>query len=162
MRKKRNIMKKKLFLVVTVFALVAILATCLVACNKGFKWHSVGGGDATAEVKSNGGYVVKQGNYLYFINGYVGLDENNDFGTPVKQSIVRVEIKNGVPDTSTAVVVVPKIRQQVGKRLLTNVACCHEDVPQSVFMRQTGRIRHIFYIGKRLCIGVGDAWTMVL
>lgn len=108
MRKKRNIMKKKLFLVVTVFALVAILATCLVACNKGFKWHSVGGGDATAEVKSNGGYVVKQGNYLYFINGYVGLDENNDFGTPVKQSIVRVEIKNGVPDNSTAVVVVPK------------------------------------------------------
>ncbi|MBO4554849.1 MAG: hypothetical protein J5713_03615 [Clostridia bacterium] len=101
-------MKKKLFLVVTVFALVAVLATCLVACNKGFKWHSVGGGDATAEVKSNGGYVVKQGNYLYFINGYVGLDENNDFGTPVKQSIVRVEIKNGAIDNSTAVVVVPK------------------------------------------------------
>ena len=101
-------MKKKLILVFAVIALVAVLTSCLVACNKGYKWHSVGGGDATAEVKSNGGYVVKQGNYLYFINGYVGLDENNDFGTPVKQSIVRVEIKNGAIDNSTAVVVVPK------------------------------------------------------
>ena len=101
-------MKKKLILVFAVIALVAVLTSCLVACNKGFKWHSVGGGDATAAVVSNGGYAVKQGDYLYFVNGYVGLDENNDFGTPVKQSIVRVKLVNGVPDNSTAVVVVPK------------------------------------------------------
>ena len=101
-------MKKKLILVFAVIALVAVLTSCLVACNKGFKWHSVGGGDATAEVESNGGYVVKQGDYIYFLNGYVGLDDNNDFGTPVKQSIVRVNLVNGVPDNSTAVVVVPK------------------------------------------------------
>jgi len=101
-------MKKKLILVVTVLALVAVLATCLVACNKGFKWHTTPGGDATAPVKSNGGYVVKQGDWLYFINGYVGQDENNDFGTPVKQSIVRVQVKDGVIDNDTAAVIVPK------------------------------------------------------
>ena len=54
-----------------------------------------------------------------------------------------------------------EIGQQVGKRLLTNVASRHEDVPQSVFVCQASRIRHIFYIGERLGIGVGDAWTMV-
>lgn len=101
-------MKKKLILIFAVIALVAVVLTSLVACNKGYKWKSVGGGDATAEVKSNGGYVVKQGNYLYFINGYVGSDADNTFGTPVKQSIVRVEIKDGVIDNDTAVVVAPK------------------------------------------------------
>ena len=101
-------MKKKLITIFAVIALVAVLATVFVACNKGYKWHSVGGGDATAEVKSNGGYVVKQGNYLYMINGYSGADQDNTFGTPVKQSIVRVEIKDGAIDNSTAVVVAPK------------------------------------------------------
>ena len=101
-------MKKKIVLIFTVIALIAVLATCLIACNKGYKWHSVGGGDATAPVKSNGGYIVKQGDYLYFINGYVGSSADNTFGVPVKQSIVRVEIKNGVPDNDTAVVVAPK------------------------------------------------------
>lgn len=101
-------MKKKLILIFAVIALVAVLTTCFVACNKGYKWHSVGGGDATAPVKSNGGYVVKQGNYLYMINGYSGADQDNTFGTPVKQSIVRVELKDGEIDNSTAVEVVPK------------------------------------------------------
>ena len=101
-------MKKKLILIFAVIALVAVILTSLVACNKGYKWKSVGGGDATAAVESNGGYLVKQGNYIYFINGYVGSDADNTFGKPVKQSIVRVELKNGVPDNDTAVVVVPK------------------------------------------------------
>ena len=55
-----------------------------------------------------------------------------------------------------------EIGEQVGKWLLADVTCRDEDVPQSLFMRQTGRIRHIFYIGEWLCIGVGDAWTMAL
>ena len=102
-------MKKKLILIFAVIALVAVLTTCFVACNKGYKWHSVGGGDATAAVESNGGYVVKQGNYLYMINGFAGSDEDNTFGKPVKQSIVRVELNaDGTPNNDTAVVVVPK------------------------------------------------------
>ena len=55
-----------------------------------------------------------------------------------------------------------EIRQQVGKWFLTDIASRHENIPQSLFMCQTSRICHIFYIGKRFSIGVGDAWTMVL
>lgn len=55
-----------------------------------------------------------------------------------------------------------EIRQQVGKWFLTNVTCCYEDVPESLLMGQTGSLRHIFYIGKGLRIGVGDAWTVML
>ena len=102
-------MKKKIVLIFTAIALVAVLASCLVACNKGFEWKAVGGGDANAQVESNGGYLVKQGDYIYFINGYVGSDADNTFGTPVKQSIVRVKLKaDGTPDNDTAVVIAPK------------------------------------------------------
>jgi hypothetical protein len=55
-----------------------------------------------------------------------------------------------------------EIRQQVGKWFLTNVTCCYEDVPESLLMGQTGSLRHIFYIGKGLRIGIGDAWTVML
>lgn len=55
-----------------------------------------------------------------------------------------------------------EIRQQVGKWFLANVTCCYEDVPESLLMGPTGSLRHIFYIGKGLRIGVGDAWTVML
>lgn len=103
-------MKKKIIGVVSALVLVVVLAACLVACNP-YEWKSIGGGDASADVISNGGYVVKQGNYLYYINGYEGTGgENNDWGTPVKQSIVRSEIKaDGTVDNASTKVVVPKI-----------------------------------------------------
>ncbi|MDE6302920.1 MAG: DUF5050 domain-containing protein [Clostridia bacterium] len=101
-------MKKKVIVVVAALALIAICATCLVACNS-YKWKSVGGGDPTAPVESNGGYVVKQGNYLYYINGYEGTDGDNTWGTPVKQSIVRSELnEDGSVNNATTTVVVPK------------------------------------------------------
>ena len=103
-------MKKKIIGVVSALVLVVILATCLVACNS-YKWKSIGGGDPNAAVESNGGYVVKQGNYLYYINGYEGTGgSGNEWGTPVKQSIVRSELdKDGNVINSTTKVVVPKI-----------------------------------------------------
>ena len=103
-------MKKKIIGVVSALVLVVILATCLAACNP-YKWNGIGGGDASADVVSNGGYVVKQGNYLYYINGYEGTGgENNEWGTPVKQSIVRSEIReDGTIDNASTKVVVPKI-----------------------------------------------------
>ena len=106
-------MKKKIIGVVSALALVAILAACLVACNP-YKWDGIGGGDASAPVKSNGGYVVRQGDYLYYINGYAGTGgEGNEWGTPVKQSIVRSKIiTDGTVETvdlKSTKVVVPKI-----------------------------------------------------
>ncbi len=103
-------MKKKIIGVVSLLALVVILATALVACNP-YKWNGIGGGDHSAEVESNGGYVVKQGKYLYYINGYEGTGgSNNEWGTPVKQSIVRSELnEDGSVNNATTKVVVPKI-----------------------------------------------------
>ena len=101
-------MKKKLLIVVALVALVIISALTLTACNK-FKWDKIDGGNASAASISNGGYVVEQGDYVYFVNGHVGSVDSNDWGKAYKQSIMRCK-KNadGTYDNSTAVVVVPK------------------------------------------------------
>ena len=100
-------MKKKLF---SVFAAVLVLVICiaaLVACNP-YKADSIGSGDSSAAVESNGGYVVKQGRFIYFINGYVGESADNTWGAATKQGIVRAEIKDGKVDPKSAKLVVPK------------------------------------------------------
>ena len=84
-------MKRKLISLIAVLALVVVVATCLVACNP-YKFGPIGGGDPTGEVVSNGGYAVRQGRYVYYINGYTGTDADNTWGVPVMQSIVRAEI----------------------------------------------------------------------
>lgn len=101
-------MNKKLFVsIIALVALVAIFATLFTGCNS-FKWNSVGGGEPNADVESNGGYFVKQGKYVYFINGYDTAEIiDNTFGTPVKNSIVRAEIGADGKYTNF-VVVVPK------------------------------------------------------
>lgn len=104
---RRNIMKKKLF---SVFAAVLVLVLCiaaLVACNP-YKADSIGKGDPDATVESNGGYVVKQGGFVYFINGFVGESADNTWGAATKQGIVRAEIKDGKVDPKSAKLVVPK------------------------------------------------------
>lgn len=100
-------MKKKLF---SVFAAVLVLVICiaaLVACNP-YKADSIGSGDSSAAVESNGGYVVKQGRFIYLINGYVGESADNAWGAATKQGIVRAEIKDGKVDPKSAKLVVPK------------------------------------------------------
>lgn len=104
-------MKKKLFSVFAMAVVVTICVATLIACNP-YKADSIGGGDASATVESNGGYVVKQGNYVYYINGYVGESADNNWNdandATVPQGIVRAEIKDGVVDPSTATLVVRK------------------------------------------------------
>jgi hypothetical protein len=99
--------KKHLVSIIAIVALVAVLASVLVGCNK-YGWNSIGGGQPDATVESNGGYYVKQGDYVYFINGYDnGTAVDNTWGTPVKNSIVRAKL-NADGTYSDAVVVVPK------------------------------------------------------
>ncbi len=101
-------MKKRIFSVLAILVVAIMLVTALVACNP-YEWTAIGGGDATAEVVSNGGYIVKQGNYVYYINGYVGADADNTWGTPVKQALVRSELKaDGTIDNTTTKVLAPK------------------------------------------------------
>lgn len=100
--------KKRAISVLALIVVLALAVGILVACNH-YEWNSVGMGESGANVVSNGGYVVEQGKYVYFINGYVGDNDNNEWGTPYKQSIMRAE-KNadGTINNDTAVVVVPK------------------------------------------------------
>lgn len=102
-------MKKKLFRVIAIVALLALCVTALAACNA-YKWDSIGSGDSSAAPVSNGGYFVKQGGYAYFVNGYVGEStDGNAWGAAVKGSIVRASVKeDGSIDSSTAKVVVPE------------------------------------------------------
>ncbi len=100
-------MKKKLFSALATILIITTCIVCLVACN-GYENDAIGGGDSSAPVESNGGYVVKQGNYVYFINGYVGADADASWGSAEKQGIVRAEVKDGKIDNSTAKVLVPK------------------------------------------------------
>ncbi len=104
-------MKKKIAIISAVLALVLALSLALVACNA-YKWDSIGPGEPNATVESNGGYAVKQGKYLYYVNGFDGTDADNTFGTPVKQAILRSEVteKDGTltVDKTTTKVVVPK------------------------------------------------------
>lgn len=95
-------------MLVSICALVLITILSLTACNK-YKWDKIPGGDASAASLSNGGYVVEQGNYVYFINGYIGEVTENEWGKAYKQSIMRCnKNQDGTYDLSTATVVVPK------------------------------------------------------
>lgn len=99
-------MKKKLLIVV---AVVTVLATCvgvLAGCTESLKQKAIPT-EFSETVGSNGGMAVVYGKYLYFINGYAGESADNTFGSVVKGSIARVELKDGVPD-GEATIIVPK------------------------------------------------------
>ena len=83
-----------------VLALSLVFVMVFAGCSA-YKQDAVKGGDADAIVTSNGGLAVKQGAYLYYINGLTSTSdikekEDNAFGNVVKGAIMRCELdKNG-------------------------------------------------------------------
>jgi hypothetical protein len=101
-------MKKRVLTIAVCFLALIILASALSACNK-FEWNYISGGDPTADVVSNGGYAVKQGNHVYFINGFSGTDSDNVFGSVFKQGIMRATLNaDGTLVENSFELVVPK------------------------------------------------------
>lgn len=99
-------MKKKVIIIIAVM-LVAILA--LAGCES-YKNATFDRGDTSAVVESNGGSVVKQGDYVYFINGYADYQskaQDNWFGNVVKGAIMRIKVAD-MGDMSKAETIVPK------------------------------------------------------
>jgi len=89
--------------------MVAVLTVALTACNK-YEWQTVAGGDPTADVISNGGYAVQQGNHVYFVNGFQGTTAENAWGTVYKQGIMRATLaSDGTIDADSYALVVPKL-----------------------------------------------------
>ena len=105
-------MRKKLLLVLVVALVLISVLTVLCACES-YKASAIKpAGDKNAAVESNGGLVVKQGGYLYFVNGYTGYltekGKDNWFGNVTKGAIVRVSYKADGSLGNDYVVVVPK------------------------------------------------------
>lgn len=101
---------KRVFAVIAV-VVVLTLTVSLVACTPDFT--PLDGGDPTAISESNNGYVVKQGEFYYFINGYTASSDitkakDNKFGKVVKGAIMRTK-KNaeGKFDANAGQIVVP-------------------------------------------------------
>ncbi|MGN0761001.1 MAG: hypothetical protein ACI4MV_03550 [Christensenellales bacterium] len=96
---------------ILIVLMVATIALALVGCQN-FKWGPVGP-ITTGEVENNGSMVVKQGDYLYYVNGMddtanITKPEDNHFGkASVKGSIMKSKI-NADGTLSDTAVVVPK------------------------------------------------------
>lgn len=83
---------KKLIIVIAVMLLCSL---ALVACTS-YKFVPVTGGQADKPTESNGGFVVKQGDYIYFVNGKqayenIKVKDDNTYGKVLKGSICRVK-----------------------------------------------------------------------
>ncbi|MBQ7712296.1 MAG: hypothetical protein IJT69_00615 [Clostridia bacterium] len=105
-------MRRKVWLLV-IGVILLVCALCTFAACESYKATALDKvGDKNAVVASNGGLVVKQGDYLYFINGYTDYltanAKDNWFGTPVKGAIVRVSYHADGTLGDDYVVVVPK------------------------------------------------------
>lgn len=85
--------------------LLLLVVCCLFFTGCANYNYSVEGGPAASEQEiSNGGLAVKKGNYIYYINGLGTTSSENEFGKPVKGSIVRMDLESG-----QKVIVVPKV-----------------------------------------------------
>ena len=105
-------MRKKVILSVIAVALLACVLLAAFACES-YKASALSKvGDKNAKVESNGGLVVKQGGYLYFVNGYTGYltekGKQNWFGKVTKGAIVRVTYNEDGTIGDDYTVVVPK------------------------------------------------------
>lgn len=98
-------MSKK-WIVIIAIALVACFALALTGCES-YKNATFEKGNGT-EAESNSGMVVKQGGYVYFVNGYAGYSKvasDNYFGNALKGAILRIPEGGSYTDVE---VIVPK------------------------------------------------------
>lgn len=99
-------MKKNIKFILITILLVAIACVSLVGCTKVPK---LTGGDPTATTYNNNSLVVSQGDYIYFVNGKISVDDiatkkDNKYGNVVKSAIYRAK-----KDGSEPQVLVPQV-----------------------------------------------------
>lgn len=100
-------MKKKV-LIILALVVAALSLFVFAACNE-YEWGPISGGDKNGNVMSNGGFAVKQGDWVYFINGYDSSSSiDNTFGTVTKNGICRIKQNDDGTFGGTAKLVVPK------------------------------------------------------
>ena len=74
---------KKILGIVSAVALTAS-AFSFASCSEKFEMQTLTGYVSDAEVESNGGFAVRKGDYVYFINGAADYTADNTYGKVVK------------------------------------------------------------------------------
>lgn len=100
---------KKILGIVSAVALTAS-AFSFASCSEKFEMQTLTGYVSDAEVESNGGFAVRKGDYVYFINGAADYTADNTYGKVVKGSLMRIAtsaLEKG--EYNTAEVVVPSL-----------------------------------------------------
>lgn len=100
---------KKFLLILA--ALVLVLAV-FAGCGSTYTFQPLDGYEETsgAAVESNGGFVAKKGDWIYFINGVESNTSSNTYGSVTKGSLVRIsESALADGDYASAEVVIPEI-----------------------------------------------------
>lgn len=100
---------KKFLLIVA--ALVLVLAL-FAGCGGTYHFEPLDGYDETssAAVESNGGFVAKKGDWIYFINGVESNTSSNNYGSVTKGSLVRISAAAlAAGNYSSAEIVIPEI-----------------------------------------------------
>ncbi len=88
-------MSKRFTKIICVIVAVIVAASIwlLAGCSNLYGGNQLSG-DISGTVESNGGFVVKKGGYIYFINGSESYTADNTYGTPVKGSVMRISVSD--------------------------------------------------------------------
>lgn len=78
-------------IIVLLFAAIMSVGLVFAGCSQTNTHYENKLGGLEGEVKSNGGFAVVKGDYVYFINGVASNTDDNTFGKPVTGSLVRVK-----------------------------------------------------------------------
>ena len=102
-----TVMIKKLTKLFSVILAVMLVFTCVACdgCDEGGSVEVSLTSPGAVKTATNGGAVVETEKYFYFVNGVTASNADNDYGTPVKGSIMVVDKAN----FSKQEIVVPKI-----------------------------------------------------
>ncbi|MBR2341121.1 MAG: hypothetical protein IKA72_01760 [Clostridia bacterium] len=77
---------------VAIAGTMAFATVALSACgDKNYKGTKLDGFDAAATVTSNGGFAVKKGDYVYFVNGQEDYKAENKYGEVTKGALMRIK-----------------------------------------------------------------------
>ncbi len=77
---------------VAIAGTMAFATVALSACgDKNYKGTALDGFDAAATVTDNGGFAVKKGDYVYFINGQEDYTAENKYGEVTKGALMRIK-----------------------------------------------------------------------
>ena len=76
---------------VAIAGTMAFATVALTACDKNYKGTKLDGFDAQAEVTDNGGFAVKKGDYVYFINGHEDYTAENKYNEVTKGALMRIK-----------------------------------------------------------------------